>query len=143
MLSRAAGADDVLVGYDDFPTKVRDLTDGTGVDAVYDGVGKATFDGSLDARCGSAGPWCCSAAPAARCRPSTSNGSTSGGSLKLTRPNVDHFVLERAELLAAAPDVFGWVADGSLTVRIGGTYPLAEAPARRTIWARRPPESCC
>ena len=52
-----------------------------------------------------------------------------GGSLKLTRPNVDHFVLDRAELLGRAADLFGWVADGSLKVLIGGPYPLAEAAA--------------
>ena len=61
-----------------------------------------------------------------------------GGSLKLTRPNVDHFVLERDELLARAKDVFGWVADGSLTVRIGGTYPLADAArAQEDLAGRR------
>src|SRR6476469_457226 len=48
-LSRAAGADEVLIGYDGFPSAVRDFTGGVGVDAAYDGVGKATFDGSLDA----------------------------------------------------------------------------------------------
>ena len=47
-LSRAAGADEVLVGYDGFPEAVRELTGGEGVAAVYDGVGKDTFDGSLD-----------------------------------------------------------------------------------------------
>ena len=52
-----------------------------------------------------------------------------GGSLKLTRPNVDHFVIERDELLARAADVFGWVADGSLKVQIGGSLPVGAGRA--------------
>ena len=51
-LSRAAGADEVLIGYDGFADRVRDLTGGKGVAAVYDGVGKSTFDGSLDVAAG-------------------------------------------------------------------------------------------
>jgi NADPH2:quinone reductase len=61
-----------------------------------------------------------------------------GGSLKLTRPNVDHFVLDRAELLDRAKDVFGWVADGWLRVQVGGTYPLADAAqAQQDLAGRR------
>ncbi len=60
-----------------------------------------------------------------------------GGSLKLTRPTVDHFVLDREELLGRAADLFGWVADGSLHVRIGGPYPLAEAAAAQEDLAGR------
>jgi NADPH2:quinone reductase len=61
-----------------------------------------------------------------------------GGSLKLTRPNVDHFVLDTREQLARAKDVFGWVGAGRLTVRIGATYPLAEAAkAQEDLAARR------
>jgi NADPH2:quinone reductase len=126
VLSRNAGASDVLIGYDGFPSAVRDLTNGIGVDAVYDGVGAATFDGSLDSL-RVRGTMVLFGGASGQVPPFDIQRLNRGGSLKLTRPNVDHFVLERDELLARAKDVFGWVADGSLTVRIGGTYPLADA----------------
>ena len=125
-LSRAAGADEVLTGYEDFPATVRDLTGGKGVSAVYDGVGKATFDGSLDAL-RVRGTLVLFGGASGQVPPFDIQRLNKGGSLKLTRPNVDHFVLERDELLGRARDVFGWVTDGSLNVRIGGTYPLAQA----------------
>jgi NADPH2:quinone reductase len=51
----------------------------------------------------------------------------SSGSLFLTRPSLVHYTLTREELLGRAGDVFGWITEGMLQVRIGGTYPLAEA----------------
>ena len=125
-LSRAAGADNVLIGYDGFPSAARDLTGGKGVAVVYDGVGKATFDGSLDAL-RVRGTMVLFGGASGQVPPFDIQRLNRGGSLKLTRPNVDHFVLAREELLARARDVFAWVADGSLTVHIGGTYPLADA----------------
>jgi NADPH:quinone reductase len=89
-------------------------------------VGKATFDGSLDAL-RVRGTMVLFGGASGQVPPFDIQRLNRGGSLKLTRPNVDHFVLERDELLERARDVFGWVADGSLTVRIGGSYPLAEA----------------
>jgi len=136
-LSRAAGAAEVLVGYDDFTTRVRDLTDGRGVDAVYDGVGKATFDGSLDAL-RVRGTMVLFGGASGQVPPFDIQRLNKGGSLKLTRPNVDHFVLDRAELLDRAKDVFGWVADGWLRVQVGGTYPLADAAqAQQDLAGRR------
>jgi NADPH2:quinone reductase len=137
VLSRNAGADEVLIGYDGFPAAVRDLTDSVGVDAVYDGVGKATFDGSLDSL-RVRGTMVLFGGASGQVPPFDVQRLNRGGSLKLTRPNVDHFVLQRDELLARAQDVFGWVADGSLTVRIGGTYPLADAArAQEDLAGRR------
>ena len=136
-LSRAAGAAEVIVGYDDFAAKVKDLTDGQGADAVYDGVGKSTFDGSLDAL-RARGTMVLFGGASGQVPPFDVQRLNKGGSLKLTRPNVDHFVLDRAELLARARDVFGWVVDGSLTVQIGGTYPLAQAAqAQEDLAGRR------
>jgi len=136
-LSKAAGAAEVLIGYDDFATRVRDLTDGRGVDAVYDGVGQTTFDGSLDAL-RVRGTMVLFGGASGQVPPFDIQRLNKGGSLKLTRPNVDHFVLERAELLDRAKDVFGWVAEGWLTVQVGGTYPLADAAqAQRDLAGRR------
>ena len=55
-----------------------------------------------------------------------------GGSLYVTRPTLAHFVATPEELVRRATDVFGWIADGSLTVHIGGRYPLAEAARAHT-----------
>ena len=51
----------------------------------------------------------------------------SKGSLYLTRPTVAHYTATREELSARASELFGWIAQGSLQVRIDRTYPLAEA----------------
>ena len=136
-LSRAAGADEVLIGYDGFAGRVRDLTGGRGVSAVYDGVGKSTFDSSLDAL-RVRGTMVLFGGASGQVPPFDIQRLNKGGSLKLTRPNVDHFVIERDELLARAADVFDWVADGTLKVQIGGTYPLAQAgQAQEELAGRR------
>ncbi|MFN8199483.1 MAG: quinone oxidoreductase [Nakamurella multipartita] len=136
-LSRAAGADEVLVGYDDFPARVREFAAGKGADVVYDGVGAATFDGSLEAL-RPRGTMVLFGGASGQVPPFDIQRLNRGGSLKLTRPNVDHFVADREELLARSAELFGWVADGSLRVRIGGTYPLAQAArAQEDLAARR------
>jgi NADPH2:quinone reductase len=136
-LSRAAGADEVLVGYDDFPTKVRDFTGGTGVDVAYDGVGAATFDGSLES-IRRRGMMVLFGGASGQVPPFDIQRLNQLGSLKLTRPTVYHFVAERDEMLGRAADVFGWIAAGKLDVRIGGRYPLAEAGrAQEDLAARK------
>ncbi len=135
-LSRAAGAAAVL-SYDDFSSAARDLTDGEGVAAVYDGVGKTTFDGSLDAlrRRGTVVLFGGSSGPVPPVDPQRLN---AGGSLTLTRPKMQDFVVTRDELLGRAGQVLQWIADGQLTVRIGATYPLADAArAQEDLAARR------
>jgi NADPH2:quinone reductase len=136
-LSRAAGADEVLVGYDDFPTKVRDFTGGTGVDVAYDGVGAATFDGSLES-IRRRGMMVLFGGASGQVPPFDIQRLNQLGSLKLTRPTVYHFVAERDEMLGRAADVFGWIAAGKLDVRIVGRYPLAEAGrAQEDLAARK------
>lgn len=136
-LAREAGADAVCVyAREDFAAAARAFTAGRGVDVVYDGVGRATWEGSL-----------------ASLRPRgllASFGNASGpvppvaplvlsqrGSLFLTRPTLAHYVATPAELRARAADLFAWLADGSLRVRIGATFPLAgTADAHRALEAR-------
>ena len=61
-----------------------------------------------------------------------------GGSLYLTRPTLANYIADRHELLWRAGDLFGWLAEGLLDVRIGGTYPLADAArAQQDLAARR------
>ena len=135
-LSRAAGADDVL-GYDRFAAGVRELTDGQGVAVVYDGVGQATFEGSLDSLAprGVLVLFGASSGPVPPLDPQVLNAK---GSLFLTRPTLAHYTADRAELLRRAGDVLDGVAQGWLDVRIGGRYPLAEAGrAHEDLAARR------
>jgi NADPH2:quinone reductase len=136
-LSREAGADEVLVGYQDFPQWVRGLTGGAGVQAVYDGVGRDTFDGSL-ASLARRGTLVLFGGSSGQVPPFDPQRLNAGGSLSLTRPTLADFVVTRAELLARAADLFGWLAQGRLHVRVGGSYPLADAGrAHADLAARR------
>ncbi len=112
-LSRAAGADDVLVGYDGFTDRVRELTDGVGVAAVYDGVGKDTFDGSL-ASIRRRGMMVLFGGSSGQVPPFDLQRLNRSGSLSVTRPTLVDFVVTRAELLGRCADLFGWVTDGRL-----------------------------
>jgi NADPH2:quinone reductase len=126
-LAREAGADAVCVyTRENFTQAARDFTGKRGVDVVYDGVGKATFTGSLDSL-----------------RPRgmlVSYGNASGpvgefnplilsqkGSLFFTRPNLGHYTLTPEELQRRSNDLFEWIVHEKLSVRIGATFPLAEA----------------
>lgn len=125
-LSRQAGADEVLVGYEGFSDRVRDLTGGLGVQAAYDGVGRDTFDGSL-ASLAIRGSMVLFGGASGQVPPVDPQRLNRGGSLTLTRPTIIHFTRTREELLGRTTELFGWVADGRLSVRIGETYPLAQA----------------
>ena len=126
-LAREAGADEVI-RYDqvDFAPEVRELTDGEGVAAVYDGVGRTTFDGSL-ASLRPRGVLALFGASSGAVPPFDPLRLNQAGSVFLTRPSLGAHVATREELEWRAGELFAAVADGSLTVRIGGRYPLAEA----------------
>jgi NADPH2:quinone reductase len=124
-LAKGAGAD-VVLRYDGFAEAVRDLTDGAGVQVVYDGVGKDTFDGSL-ASLRTRGFLVLFGAASGAVPPVDPQRLNAGGSLSLTRPTLAHFLANPQERRWRSSEVFGAVADGSLKVRIGATYPLAEA----------------
>jgi NADPH2:quinone reductase len=126
-LARAAGADEVI-RYDqvDFCPEARRLTDGRGVAAVFDGVGKTTFDASL-ASLRARGTMVLYGGASGPVPPMDPQRLNAGGSLFLTRPSLVHYTSERQELLERAAELFGWIAGGKLDVRIGGRYPLADA----------------
>jgi len=124
--SKASGADPVIVGYDDFPAAVRDLTGGAGVAAVYDGVGKDTFDGSL-ASLRRRGTMVLFGGSSGQVPPFDLQRLNAQGSLSITRPTLKHFTATRQELIDRTNELFGWIADGRLQVRIGASYPLADA----------------
>ncbi|MEH1129823.1 quinone oxidoreductase family protein [Micromonospora sp. CPCC 206061] len=134
-LARQAGAAEVI-GYDGIAAKVRELTGGAGVAAVYDGVGRTTFDESL-ASLRPRGILALYGAASGPVPPFDPQRLHQGGSLFLTRPTLAHYIVEDEELRRRAADVYGWVADGSLSVLVGGRYPLAEAARAHTDLASR------
>ena len=137
-LSKQAGAEEVIVYTQvDFKDAVEDLVGPNALDVVFDGVGKATFDKGIDLL-----------------RPRgmmVTFGNASGpvpeisplllaqkGSIFLTRPTMAHYLRTREEFVGRATELFGWIAQGDLKVRIGASYPLAEAAeAHRALEARR------
>ncbi|MFW2514056.1 quinone oxidoreductase family protein [Demequina sp. SO4-13] len=141
-LSRAAGASEVI-RYEDFtdmseelPRAVRGLTDGEGVDVVYDGVGAATFDGSL-ASLAVRGTLVLFGGASGQVPPFDLQRLNSGGSLSVTRPSMVHYLRTDDERSWRAEELFSAVSRGDLDVRIGATYPLAEASAaHRALEAR-------
>jgi NADPH:quinone reductase len=126
-LAREAGADEV-VNYtqEDFAEAAKRFGGGRGLDVVYDGVGKDTFDKSLTTLRprGYMVLFGQSSGPVPPFDPQTLNAR---GSLFLTRPSLGFYTLDRDELMWRARDLFGWIAEGKLKLRIGKTYPLAEA----------------
>ena len=137
-LAREAGADDVILySKDDFAEETRRLTNGRGVDVVYDGVGRTTFEKDLDVLRprgylvlfgGSSG-----AVP-----PFDPIVLSRKGSLFLTRPTLVHYIATREELTMRAGAVLDAVASGALKLRISKTYPLADAAqAHRDLEGRK------
>ena len=128
-LAREAGAE-TIIRYTERPfvDEVRRITGGTGVRVVYDSVGQTTFDGSLDAlqRRGLMVLFGQSSGPVPPFDPQILNRK---GSLFLTRPTAAHYVTTREELTTRAGDLFAWIAQGSLRVRVHHAWPLAEAAA--------------
>lgn len=126
-LAREAGAAEVILYTEtDFLEEVRRLTGGSGVQVVYDSVGRTTFLKGLDclAPRGMMVLYGQSSGPVGPFDPQLLNQK---GSLFLTRPTLGHYVPTRSELLRRAEEVLGWVRDGSLRVRIGREFPLASA----------------
>jgi NADPH2:quinone reductase len=135
-LAKDAGAD-VTMDYDGFADRVRELTGGEGVAAVYDGVGAPTFDGSL-ASLRRRGTLALFGAAGGAVPPFDPQRLNKAGSVYLTRPSLGHFVDKREELLERAADVYRWVASGEVKVHVGHRYDLAEAGAAHAdLEARR------
>jgi NADPH2:quinone reductase len=127
----------LILGRDDLPAMVRELTGGKGANVVYDSIGKDTFFASLDSL-----------------RPlglMVSYGNASGpvpafqplelskrGSLFLTRPTLFHYIARRVDLVGAARELFDVIGSGVVRIEIGQTYPLQDvAQAHRDLEGRR------
>lgn len=137
-LAKEAGADEVILyTQQDFEAEVKRLTDGRGVQVVYDSVGKTTFEKSLNclAPRGYMVFFGQSSGPAPAIDPNILNAK---GSLFLTRPSLFHYIATREELLRRAGEVLGWIAAGKLKLRVEKTFPLAEAAeAHRQLEGRK------
>jgi NADPH2:quinone reductase len=136
-LAREAGADEVIVfTRQDFEAEVKRLTDGKGVEVVYDGVGKATFEKNLNVMRlrGMLVLYGMSSGPVPPVDPAK---LSEKGSLYMARTTLAHFTATREELLARTSALFAMIAEGKLKVPIAKTYPLAKAvQAHRDMEAR-------
>jgi NADPH2:quinone reductase len=137
-LARDAGADEIILyTKQDFEAETKRLTNGKGVDVVYDGVGKTTFEKGLNVLRprrymvlfgGSSGP----------VPPFDLTQLSTKGSLYVTRPTLAHYIATTEELRARAKAVFDMIASGKLKLRIERTYKLAEAvQAHRDLESRK------
>jgi len=137
-LARDAGAEEVIVfTRQDFEAEVKRMTGGKGVDVVYDGVGKATFEKNLNVMRtrGMLVLYGMSSGPVPPVDPAR---LSEKGSLYMARTTLAHFTATREELLARTHALFAMIAEGKLKLRIAKTYPLAEAAqAHRDMEARK------
>lgn len=126
-LARQAGADEVIrYREQDFVVETKRLTGGVGVDVVYDGIGKSTFDGSL-ACLRPRGMMVLFGQASGAVPPLELQTLNRGGSLFLTRPGLPHYIATPDELAWRAGEVLAWVRDGSLRLHVHRELPLAEA----------------
>ncbi|MGB1027048.1 MAG: zinc-binding dehydrogenase, partial [Rhodospirillaceae bacterium] len=109
-----------------FKDRVLEITDGKGVPVVYDGVGARTFMDSLDClqRLGMMVTFGNASGPVPEITPALLGQK---GGLFLTRPSTAHYFVTREELKAGSADLFAAVTSGAVKIRIGASYPLAEA----------------
>jgi NADPH:quinone reductase len=137
-LAREAGADAVILyTRTGFREEVRRLTGGIGAHVVYDSVGATTFDESLSAL-RPLGMLVLFGASSGAVPPFDPMELNRRGSLFLTRPTLHDYIADRATLLDRAGDVFGWIVDGSLRLRIERTYALEDAAeAHRDLEGRK------
>lgn len=136
--AREAGADEVIIfTQTDFELQTKRLTNGKGVDVVYDGVGKATFAKGLNVLRprGMLVLFGASSGPVPPVDPVT---LSEKGSLYMARTTLAHFTATRDELVTRSGEVFAMIASGALKPKIARTYSLAEAPqAHRDLEARK------
>ena len=137
-MARAAGADEAIVyTQQDFEAETKRLTEGKGVQVVYDGVGKSTFDRDLNLL-RPRGYLVLFGASSGAVPPVDAITLMQKGSLFLTRPSLGHYIATREELEQRSRDIFEWIAAGKLKLRIGHVYPLSEAAqAQRELEARK------
>ena len=136
-MAKRAGADHTIITPDQgFEAEVRQLTDGSGVNVVYDSVGKATFEESLDclAPLGMMVLYGQSSGPVPPFDTAVLNAR---GSLLLARPSLTHYVANCADLEWRSADIFRWIGEKKLDVRIDQIFPFSDAPRSHELLASR------
>jgi NADPH2:quinone reductase len=137
-LAREAGAAEVILyTKQDFEAEVKRLTDGKGLQVVYDSVGQTTFDKGFNclAPRGMMALYGQSSGPIGPFDLQTLNAK---GSLFLTRPSLNHHIITRAELLQRSEELLGWIRDGKLKLRTEFEFPLKDASeAHRALEGRK------
>ena len=133
--AKRLGCDDtILYMEEDFASRVKEITQGRGVDVVYDSIGQATFMQSLD--CLRPMGMMVSFGQASGSIPPFDPGVLAAkGSLFLTRPSLMTYTAEREDLLVHAQDLFEVVKKGAVKIEVQQSYPLSEAAqAHRDLW---------
>jgi len=137
-LAKGAGVDEIIFyTREDFELETKRLTDGRGVDVVYDSVGKTTFEKGLNVL-RPRGMMVLFGGSSGAVAPLDPLALTQKGSLFLTRPSLNHYILTPADLQTRAGAVLGMIAAGKLNLRIEHVYPLSEAQqAHRDLEGRK------
>ena len=131
-LARESGAEEVILyREEDFQARVREWTDGRGVDVVYDSVGQSTFEGSLQSL-RPRGLLCLFGQASGPVPPFDLGRLNTAGSLFVTRPSLAHYVSDRESLEMRANAIYSALEKGALVQRIGGRYDLADAAQAHT-----------
>ncbi len=137
-LAKQAGADEVILySEQDFEEEVKRITHGAGVNVAYDSVGKSTFEKSIDclSRFGYMVLYGNASGPVTEFNPATLGPK---GSLFLTRPTLFDYLATRKDLDWRSGDVFKWIGEGKLNMRLEHFYPLADAQqAHQDLEARK------
>jgi NADPH2:quinone reductase len=136
-IAREAGVDHVIrYTEEDFAEAVQRLTDGRGVDVVYDSVGRSTFEGSLRSL-RPRGLLVLFGQSSGVVPPFDLNRLNQEGSLFVTRPSLAHYTQDRTELEERATAVLRAIAEGALEIRVGAEFPLTRAAdAHRALESR-------
>jgi NADPH2:quinone reductase len=137
-LAREAGASDVILyTKQDFEAEVKRLTDGKGLQVVYDSVGQTTFDKGFNCLA-PRGMMALFGQSSGHIGPFDLGVLNAKGSLFVTRPSLNHHIITRAELLERSNELLGWIRDGKLKLRTEFEFPLKDAAdAHRALEGRK------
>ena len=137
-LAREAGASDVILyTKQDFEAEVKRLTDGKGLQVVYDSVGQTTFDKGFNCLA-PRGMMALYGQSSGHIGPFDLGVLNARGSLFVTRPSLNHHIITRADLLERSNELLGWIRDGKLKLRTEFEFPLKDAAdAHRALEGRK------
>lgn len=137
-VAKAHGCDHIInYSHEDVAKRVREITDGVGVNVVFDSVGKSTFDASIDSL-KRRGLMVCVGTASGPVPPFNPHMLARKGSLFLTRPALADYIADPAEKAELAAEVFGHIAAGRIRIEINQRYSLEDAmQAHRDLEARK------